>query len=240
MPADVLKTIRERCSCRELFDPARPVPEEDVAKILEAAQWAPTAHNMQNFELIVVDDRHSLEKIGQVRSAISSDFLHENYLQMSFSEEELMQKGTGVLASMFPPSWRRPYPISSSHDAMKQSFLGFAIRQAPLLLIATYDSTKRAPASAGDALGMMSLGCVMENIWPTVASLGLAMQILSVFSTDEVEAQLQEVLGMPARTKIAFACRIGYPLSETERYLRVRRELKSFVHHNRYGKRYKD
>ncbi len=28
------------------------------------ARWAPTAHNMQNFEVIVVDDNEVLEIIG--------------------------------------------------------------------------------------------------------------------------------------------------------------------------------
>jgi hypothetical protein len=32
------------------------------------------------------------------------------------------------------------------------------------LLVILFDPSKRAPASEGDVLGMMSLGCVMENM----------------------------------------------------------------------------
>jgi nitroreductase len=73
-------------------------------QILEAARWAPTAHNMQNFEIIVVDDKTQLEKLGKIKSRISEDFLRENYQQLSFSEEELLKKKVGILGTMFPPS----------------------------------------------------------------------------------------------------------------------------------------
>jgi hypothetical protein len=35
--------------------------------------------------------------------------------------------------------------------------------------------------------------------------------------------------------KIAFACSLGYPARTAETYLRVRRDLEDFVHHNAYG-----
>jgi PHP family Zn ribbon phosphoesterase len=63
---------------------------------------------MQNFEIIVVDDKKQLEELGNIKSKISEDFLKENYQQLSFSEEELLQKMVGILEIMFPPSWRTP------------------------------------------------------------------------------------------------------------------------------------
>ncbi len=35
--------------------------------------------------------------------------------------------------------------------------------------------------------------------------------------------------------KIAFAVRLGYPLSAPPMYLRVRREVEDFTYHNRFG-----
>ncbi len=55
--SDVLKVIRERHSSRVPFDPNRLPSKEDLRKILEAARWTPTAHNMQNFDIVVVDDK---------------------------------------------------------------------------------------------------------------------------------------------------------------------------------------
>lgn len=48
---------------------------------------------------------------------------------------------------------------------------------------------KRAAALEGDVLGITSLGCVMQNIWLTVESLGIGMQIMSVFGADDVEEE---------------------------------------------------
>ena len=90
------------------FDTKHPVARKDLLKILEAGRWAPTAHNMQNFEIIVVDDEKLLESIGNIKRPISETFIRENYQQLSFSEEELLRKKTGLLGTMFPPSWRNP------------------------------------------------------------------------------------------------------------------------------------
>ena len=73
--SELLKTIQERQSSRVPFDPNRAVSKENLEKILEAAQWTPTAHNMQNFDIIVVDDKDVLEKIGSIKSRISEEFL---------------------------------------------------------------------------------------------------------------------------------------------------------------------
>lgn len=106
--SEILKIIEERHSSRFPFDRSRPIAKEDLLKILEAARLSPTAHNMQNYDVIVVDDKGQLEKLGNIESRISEDFLRENYQQLSFSKEELLGKKTGILGAMFPESWRTP------------------------------------------------------------------------------------------------------------------------------------
>jgi hypothetical protein len=34
---------------------------------------------------------------------------------------------------------------------------------------------------------------------------------------------------------VAFTCRLGYPVGQQGRYLRVRRDVEDFTHHNRFG-----
>jgi nitroreductase len=120
----ILEIMQERQSARGSFDPNRAIAKSDLEEILEAARWAPTAHNMQNFEIIVVDDKSQLEAISRIRSAISETFLRENYKQMSFSEDDLRRRKAGVLASMFPPSWRSLDTIPSASEATAHSFWG--------------------------------------------------------------------------------------------------------------------
>ncbi len=232
---DLAKIMRARHSERVSFDPQRAPSESDLREILEAARWAPTAHNMQNFEVIVVDNRATLAAIGRVRSGISAEFIRENYAQLSFSEEELIAKGTGLLASMFPPSWLSPGAEPEKPADLEHGFLDATMRSCPVVLIVVYDTRRRAPASEGDFLGIMSLGCVLQNIWLVAEELGLGLQVMSVFSAGHVEDELRRILSIPEHLKIAFACRIGYPAAPPGRYLRVRREIPRFAHRNSYG-----
>ena len=239
---DLYALIRSRHSARVPFDPEAPVSREDLVKILEAASWAPTAHNMQNYEVIVVDDPTLLRRLGELKSGLSLDFIRENFQQLSFSEEELKRKKTGILASMFPPSWRDPSLFSKLEEAAFSegpSFMRQTIRHSPTILVVTYDTRKRAPASEGDILGFISLGCVLQTMWLVSESLGIGFQVMSAFSSPAVEPEVRKILGFPNHKKIAFAVRLGYPLKEfrpeIQRYLRVRRDLSEFAHLNRYG-----
>ena len=53
---DVLEAIKKRISVRAYQD--KPIPEEKLRKILEAARLAPSARNSQDYQLIVVKDEN--------------------------------------------------------------------------------------------------------------------------------------------------------------------------------------
>jgi len=232
--SEILKIIKERQSARVPYDSNRQVPKEVLRKILEAARWTPTAHNMQNFDIIVVDDEAVLGKIGSIKSKISEEFLRENLEQLSFSKEELLKKKTGILGSMFPSEWTDPAKIPEAVKKAAPMPLTQSIRGSLTLLIVVYDTRKRAPASHGDVLGFISLGCLMENMWLMAQSLGVGMQILSAFSAPPVETEIKELLGIPDYMRIAYTCRLGFPLGSSK-YLRVRRDIQDFAYHNGYN-----
>ena len=229
---DIIKLIRGRKSWRMPFDPEHPVPKRDLQKVLEAARWSPTAHNMQNFEIIVVDDKKVLKAIGDLKRPISETFVRENYQHLSFSEEELRKKKTGILGRMFPPSWRTPDFRLDRIDEKEAASMQRSMLQSPVLFVVVYDPRRRAPASEGDFLGIISLGCAMENMWLMAESLGIGFHIVSSLSADP---GAKKILGIPDNLVIAFSCRLGYPVSRPAKYLRVRRDVKDFTHHNRFG-----
>ena len=231
---EVQRIIQERQSARVPFDPNQKVSKGDLRQILDAGRWAPTAHNMQNYDVIVVDDKEVLEIIGNVKSRISEVFLRENYEQLSFSKEELLKKKTGILGAMFPPAWVDPSKMAEAARKSEPMPLTQSIRGSPCLLIVVYDQKKRAPASEGDVLGFMSLGCVMENMWLMAQSLGISLQILSAFASPPVEKELKKILGIPEQLKIAYCCRLGYPTGASK-YLRVRRDVEDFAYYNKFG-----
>ncbi len=229
---DLSTVIEKRQSTRGPFEARRAIPKGHLRRILEAARWSPTAHNMQNYEVVVVDDRKLLESIGSIHGSVSERFIEENLAQLSFSEDELRKRKIGILGTMFPPSWRTPGARpATDEDAPPQTRL---VGSSAALVIVLYDPSRRAPASEGDFLGIMSLGCVMQNMWLMAHSLGIAFQILSALSEREVEKEVKRLLAVPDRLKIAFSARLGYPIAP-QPYLRVRREVEDFAHHNSYG-----
>jgi nitroreductase len=237
---NILKVIKERQSTRSRFDLTRAIRKEDLNAILEAARWAPTPHNMQNFEIIVIDDEKIIERIANIPYTISDDFLKENYEQLSFSEEELISKKVGLLGTMFPPELRNPN--FDSEKGPKQeiiSNIGRFLQSNPILLVIIFDPNVRAPASEGDFFGKMGLGCVMENMWLMAQSMGIAFHAITALNADSVETEVKSILTIPNHMKIAFSVRIGYPTPSSYKYLRVRREIEDFVHHNQFNNKYK-
>ena len=235
---NLLELIKIRQSSRMPFDPDRPVTREHIQQILEAGSWAPTAHNMQNYEVVVVDDKNLLTAIRKLDYTVSETFVQENYLQLSFSPEELKKKKTGVLSVMFPKSWLQPgllpehshlnepeHPLLERHDQMLS---------CPTLVILLYDKSRRAPASDGDFLGVMSLGCVLENMWLMAASLEIGFHVVSALANEPAAAQIKELLAIPPELEIALAFRLGYPIAKGN-YLRVRRDVQDFAHFNRWS-----
>jgi nitroreductase len=107
------------------------------------------------------------------------------------------------------------------------------INSSSVLCIVLFNSERRAPASEGDFLGAISLGCVMENMWLMTQSLGIAFHVVSSLSQSKVEKRMKQLLNIPTNLKIAFSFRLGYPLSPLK-YLRVRRDIKDFTHYNGY------
>jgi nitroreductase len=234
---DVFETIKERKSVRVPFDPNRPISKENLEHVLEAARWAPTGHNMQNYEIMVVDDRAVLGRISNMKSCVLEDFLRDNYGHLSFSEEELKHKKTGILSTGFPPDWVDPAKFSQIARSPPIP-ISNSIRGSPTLLMVLYDPRKKAPALAVDIYGFIGLGCLMENIWLTAQALGIGMQILSLSATVSVEAELKQLLDIPDPLKIAYTIRLGYPtIPAPVKDLRVRRDIGDFTHHNRYSQK---
>ncbi len=233
---DILKAIRSRHSMRGAFDMSRPISHETQELILESAQWAPTPTNMQNFEIVVVNKKEQLDAIGRIPADMSERFLRETYALLSFSEDELEEKKKGMLASSFPSAWTDPEAWNPGADARSQlTFLNRAIGETPLLIFVLYDGEKRAPGSERDSVGLISLGCVLENMWLVCESLKLGFHVLTVVSDGPVESQLKDLMHIPKQMKIAFACSIGYAADSSVPYKRVRRSLKEIVHYNEFN-----
>lgn len=70
---ELFEAIKKRRSIRA-FEP-KPVPEELIDKILEAARWAPSAGNRQARDFIIVKDKDTKRMLSQ--AALDQDFIEE-------------------------------------------------------------------------------------------------------------------------------------------------------------------
>ena len=66
---ELFEAIEQRASVRQL----RPVevPNSDLERILDAGRRAPSGMNLQPYELIVIRDRGTLEKLAEAQSCIA-------------------------------------------------------------------------------------------------------------------------------------------------------------------------
>lgn len=56
---EIIEGLKTRRSVRR-FDAAKKIPHEDIEKILEAASFAPSAHNFQPWHFLVIEDKEQL------------------------------------------------------------------------------------------------------------------------------------------------------------------------------------
>ena len=71
---EVLEAIEKRRSVRR-FDPGRNISEKQIEKLLEAAQWAPSAGNLQSRFFVVVRDKAVKEQLAE--AVFGQDFVAE-------------------------------------------------------------------------------------------------------------------------------------------------------------------
>jgi nitroreductase len=70
---DVSKAIRNRYSCRQYQD--KPLEQDKLAAVLEAARQAPSAKNLQDWRLVIVTDKQTKQKLAV--AANNQTFLEE-------------------------------------------------------------------------------------------------------------------------------------------------------------------
>jgi len=170
--------------------------------------------------------------ISELEANVATEFVQEQYKYLSFSQEELRQRKTGIMGNQFPPAW-----LSTEAQAGKLTpppgKLGEPIRRGPVLLLILYDPNRRAPGSEGDFLGVMSLGFMLENVWLMATAQGVDLHVVSAFGNEPLSVEVKKLLNIPPELELTLGICLGYPISDDQRP-RVRRETKDFVSYNRY------
>ena len=203
---EFLDLARSRRSIRK-FKPD-PVPDEYIEKILEAGRWAMSGANGQPWEFIVIKDRETKKKMGEIKQS----FRDISYTMEQTRFEEYRQPGYRVKKQPTETSWiNAPVIICVIGD--QRTVMAST-------LIARFFEHHTVDQNLANATHMICLAAT---------ALGLGAQWVSIDQpTEEV---IKPILGIPPVIRLFTLVPIGYPAHQPTPY---RRELSELVHYEKY------
>lgn len=68
------EALTSRRSVRQ-FDPHKPISDQQIQLLLKIAQWAPSAGNLQSYQLVIVKDQTKKDQLA--RAALEQDFISQ-------------------------------------------------------------------------------------------------------------------------------------------------------------------
>lgn len=212
--APVLSILSTMRSMRRLRPD--PVPRETLERLVEAATWAPSGGNTQEYAFTIVDDRETMAKIAPIWQRTCRYY--------ATAQRPLPPPSTSQEA------WDRVM------DALEHMAASFA--DTPALIVASYDMRGilhrmirgwRHTLRGARAIGMwqtlrfvpriprfLSTG-EAASIYPGVQNMLIAARALGLGATLTTwhtlyEGDYRRALGMPRRTRIYAIVPVGYPM----------------------------
>jgi len=233
----------------------RPLSEEHLLALLDAARWAPSGHNSQPCEFAVIDDRALIGRIAEIATDNFDAFLASdaqlprwasNFRRwLRSSREELARCGDGIyFKRMLRPEWQT---IDSLDDAaLRELMIGMfgsngesskLIRSAPCLLLTLVNTTREAPDRSQELLALTTAGAAMQNIRLAARELGVAVHEQSLlYDLPETRRAIRALLGIPPHYRIVGGMRVGYRTKPVRTaFTHVRRSVGDITHRNGFA-----
>jgi len=183
-PEAIYSFLRSRRSCR-VYE-AKEVSREILERLIDIARYAPTGHNRQNFEFIVVQDKGKIERLSQM----AARFYGNLFKELEASPEP------GYLKTMM-------YDFRMNYDLYLQG-KDRIFRGAPVVIFV------HAPVKVFSSVD----NCLysISHIVMTAQTLGLGTCINRIFinAADRVP-EIPKELGVPAEHKIFGCVTVGFP-----------------------------
>ena len=178
--------LRSRRSCRVFAE--REVPREALEGLIDIARYAPTAHNSQNFEFLVIQNKELIRDVAG-RTAIFYGNLHK------------MLSAPGVNL----PPWLQPHMRGFRLNwEYYQQGKDRIFRNAPALVIV------HAPTE--NASSAQNCHLAMAHIMIQAQAMSLGTCIIGYFITAaERDPSIIKELNIPESNKIFTCCTVGYP-----------------------------
>lgn len=192
-----------------------PVPREMLAQLVEAATWAPSGGNQQQYSWVVVTERGTMAKLAELWrrchdyyvSAIfgaPADMLdggrRERLLDALRFQRDHFHETPAVIVACYDLSGLRAHLLRNA-KLLAQQATGLGARNAALLAA----SAKRA----GDMSEAASVYPGVQNLLLTARALGLAATLTTWHLF--FEADFKKALGIPRAVKTFALIPVGYP-----------------------------
>ncbi|MXV60518.1 hypothetical protein GS429_00225 [Natronorubrum sp. JWXQ-INN-674] len=182
-----------------------PVPEADIERILDAARWAPSGHNSQPWEFVVVRDDERLELLA--------DVLKSQRNWMTDIDERFPAHGRVYLDQV-------PVAIVVLGDVRSKSYFP------------NVDNFGAGEREITDAIYHESIGCCMQTIHLAAKSLGYGTVHLTV--RHHSQDQLRELLDVPEQLMIHDIVPLGVPADENAGQNVDRQPLEQKLHYETF------
>ena len=178
--------LRSRRSCRN-FRPQK-VPQEVLEKLIDIARYAPSGHNSQNFEFVVIQDKELIQKLAE-RTAIFFGNLYK------------MLSAPGLAIPPWLAAHMRGFRLNYEYYQQGKDRI---FRNAPALII--------IHAPAANVSSAQNCHLAMAHIMLQAQAMGLGTCIIGYFITAaERDPSLIKELEIPKDHKIFTCCTVGYP-----------------------------
>lgn len=192
-----------------------PVPRELLEQLVEAATWAPSGGNQQQYSWVVVTDRDRMAELAElwhrchdyyvaIMQDAPADMLdggrRERLLDALRFQRDHFHETPAVIVACYDLRGLRGHLVRNAKGVAEQS-IGLGARNAALLAA----SVKRA----GDMSEAGSVYPGVQNLLLTARALGLAATLTTWHLF--FEADFKKALGIPRGVKTFALVPIGYP-----------------------------
>mgnify|MGYP001041898092 CR=1 FL=1 len=178
--------LRSRRSCRVFAE--REVSREALERLIDIARYAPTGHNSQNFEFLVIQKKELILDLAR-RTAIFYGNLYK------------MLSAPGANLPPWLQSHMRGFRLNWEYYQKGKDRI---FRNAPALIIV------HAPAE--NASSAQNCHLAMAHIMLQAQAMGLGTCIIGYFITAaERDPSIIKELDIPKENKIFTCCTVGYP-----------------------------
>ncbi len=193
---ELLEAIRNRRTTNSRFAD-RPISEEHIRTIMEAARHAPSHFNSQPWRFVLIRDPGRRKELGKIAGramveVMGKGHFWKRYLRyFRFSAEETGRAGDGIHIDTMPAVLRpfiRAIFSEKGAEVMNRLRVPYIlaidsrklISTSPLVLAVLLTKEEYRKGELSAIYSMLALGMAIENIWLTANSLGVGVQFISL------------------------------------------------------------